>query len=220
MIALILLVTTVCFFLTPIYSPEASHATSISEEDRETYSSWQHSGTNPARPNQKSPEVLSTTSIFAEKMALPPAQKDLEEESIVDSQSKEETKPIAPEETQPDKKLKILSDFTDAEAPPNRTMIVSKMTTTADFLEPWMGHYLALMGDTAHRRHRKQWELAYTAYIMAELGICPSLAPNQPRKPRGLVFAAGKEVLISYFINAGCDIVATDMDLARAKKVV
>ena len=59
------------------------------------------------------------------------------------------------------------------------------------------------------KKHRKQWEFVFIVSSLEKLGM---LTPGK----RGLVFAAGTEPLISYFASLGVEIVATDMDAARA----
>ena len=55
--------------------------------------------------------------------------------------------------------------------------------------------------------HRKLWEWCYICQALFERGL---LAPGM----RGLGFAVGKEPLPSLFASLGCDIVATDLDVA------
>ena len=62
------------------------------------------------------------------------------------------------------------------------------------------------------RPHRKQWEFVFIVKALEDMGL---LAPGK----RGLVFAAGKEPLISYFASRGVEIVATDMDGEKAERI-
>lgn len=106
--------------------------------------------------------------------------------------------------------LRILPEFTGQ---PPIDGIYSKMCTKADFSAPWLLNSSLIrtkLGKINH--HRKFWELTYVTYVIEHLSLC------KPGK-RGLVFAAGKEPLISLFASLGCSIVATDMppDLANFK---
>ena len=60
-----------------------------------------------------------------------------------------------------------------------------------------------------NRHHRKQWEFIFIVRALLAAGV---LGPGR----RGLVFAAGREPLISYFASRGAHITATDMDPGRA----
>jgi SAM-dependent methyltransferase len=60
------------------------------------------------------------------------------------------------------------------------------------------------------RLHRKQWEFVYIAQALWERGMLA-------RHRRGLGFGVGTEPLVSLFAGLGCDIVATDMEVAAAK---
>ena len=56
-----------------------------------------------------------------------------------------------------------------------------------------------------NRHHRKQWEFIFIVRALLAAGV---VGPGR----RGLVFAAGREPLISYFASHGAHITATDMD--------
>jgi hypothetical protein len=59
--------------------------------------------------------------------------------------------------------------------------------------------------------HRKLWEWCFIAQALWERGL---LRPGR----RGLGFGVGREPLAALFANYGCEIVATDLDEASAKK--
>jgi hypothetical protein len=59
--------------------------------------------------------------------------------------------------------------------------------------------------------HRKLWEWCYIAQALWERHM---LQPGR----RGLGFGVGREPLAALFASYGCEIVATDLDLASAKK--
>jgi hypothetical protein len=65
------------------------------------------------------------------------------------------------------------------------------------------------MGENSGRLHRKIWEWCYIARCLSERDM---LRPGRA----GLGFAVGEEPLVSFFAGAGCDIMATDLDLRRA----
>src|SRR5262249_4886417 len=60
--------------------------------------------------------------------------------------------------------------------------------------------------------HRKLWEFAYIAQALFERG---TLQPGR----RGLGFAVGLEPLSALFASYGCEIVATDLHLEKAKQL-
>ena len=57
--------------------------------------------------------------------------------------------------------------------------------------------------------HRKLWEWCYIAQALDECGLLRS-------RSKGLAFAVGQEPLTAAFASLGCQVVATDLDLARA----
>lgn len=59
--------------------------------------------------------------------------------------------------------------------------------------------------------HRKLWEWCYIAQALFERGMLQT-------GRRGLGFAVGKEPLAALFAAYGCEIVASDLDLASAKR--
>jgi len=59
---------------------------------------------------------------------------------------------------------------------------------------------------------KKSWEIVYMYYVMEQFVDC-----SEGTK-RGLVFAAGQEVTVSYFASQGCHILATDMPPDLAEK--
>ncbi|HEY7427456.1 MAG TPA: methyltransferase domain-containing protein [Gemmataceae bacterium] len=59
--------------------------------------------------------------------------------------------------------------------------------------------------------HRKLWEFCYICQALSERGM---LRPGR----RGLGFAVGREPLGSLFASFGCEIVATDLDEAKARE--
>jgi SAM-dependent methyltransferase len=61
------------------------------------------------------------------------------------------------------------------------------------------------------RSHRKTWEFCYIAQALFERGL---LRPGA----RGLGFAVGREPLPALFASFGCEIVATDLDEASARR--
>ncbi|MFZ4479526.1 MAG: FkbM family methyltransferase [Rhodoferax sp.] len=71
-------------------------------------------------------------------------------------------------------------------------------------------HLLGEMGKCSTHLHRKHWEWGFIAQALKERGM---LAPGK----HGLGFAVGQEPLPSYFASYGCEILATDLDLEKAK---
>ena len=55
--------------------------------------------------------------------------------------------------------------------------------------------------------HRKLWEWCYIAQALDERGLLRS-------RSKGLAFAVGQEPLTAAFASLGCQVVATDLDLA------
>jgi len=103
----------------------------------------------------------------------------------------------------------ILEDFSGQ--PPTEG-VFSKMCTKADFSSPWiLNSSLIQTKLNILLHHRKFWELTYIVHVIEQLQLCKT-------GNRGLVFAAGKETLISFFASHGCSIMATDMppDLPNA----
>ncbi|KAJ3119229.1 hypothetical protein HK098_005674 [Nowakowskiella sp. JEL0407] len=98
---------------------------------------------------------------------------------------------------------KILPMF---QKPSNPASLVSKIANHGDFYTEWFNTtYKKLYG--ANEKivyHRKRWELTYIANAVIELGLCKE-------GKKGLVWAAGKEILISFFAGLGCSILASDM---------
>ncbi|UJR12410.1 hypothetical protein I4U23_016587 [Adineta vaga] len=80
------------------------------------------------------------------------------------------------------------------------------MANQRDFFAAWMNNTLVALRDLPSRNHRKQWELAYIAYIVSTYKLCTE-------GKHGMVWAAGKERLISYFASQGCHITASDLHI-------
>jgi hypothetical protein len=83
--------------------------------------------------------------------------------------------------------------------------ITSKLANQRDFLAPWMKRTLAAI-HMVPMNHRKQWELGYIVHIVSTYKLCTE-------GTYGMVWAAGKECLISYFASQGCHITASDIDI-------
>jgi len=81
---------------------------------------------------------------------------------------------------------------------------VCQLCTSVQFTEPAYGAWCEKLGEPAAYR-RKQWEFVY---ILAALSRHGALAPGR----RGLGFGCGREPLVAAMANAGCEIVATDLD--------
>jgi hypothetical protein len=99
--------------------------------------------------------------------------------------------------------------FSLINTPPSFARPVSQACTQSQFdTEPYRFWCDAIREQP--RYHRKQWEFCY---ILQALSTAGALAPGR----RGLGFGVGQEPLPAVFANYGCSVVATDLDLARAK---
>ncbi|KAI8814417.1 hypothetical protein BJ742DRAFT_785234 [Cladochytrium replicatum] len=97
----------------------------------------------------------------------------------------------------------ILFDFR-AESPPS-DILMCKFANGNDFESTWMKRLVPLIdGGSTMTYHRKQWEISYIAYVVESLNLC---GPGK----RGMVWAVGKERLVSYFASKGCEVLASDM---------
>ncbi|KAJ3119228.1 hypothetical protein HK098_005673 [Nowakowskiella sp. JEL0407] len=86
--------------------------------------------------------------------------------------------------------------------------LISKLANHGDWSTEWFQRtYKLLYSDEVNgeiQYHRKRWELTYIANAVLELGLCG-------KGKKGMVWAAGKEILISFFAGRGCSILASDM---------
>lgn len=88
-------------------------------------------------------------------------------------------------------------------------MLESQLCKEADFSAPWFAHACGKLKE-GMRYHRKLWEWCYIYEALRERG---KLMPFK----RGLGFGVGKEPLAAAFASHGAEIVATDLDVERAK---
>lgn len=79
-----------------------------------------------------------------------------------------------------------------------------RFSRVEDLMSSESNAIIKALGETS-RIHRKQWEFVFIIQALRAAGML------QPGK-RGMVFAAGQEPLISYFVSKGVEILATDMD--------
>ncbi len=84
------------------------------------------------------------------------------------------------------------------------SFIDARLCTQRDFLTEWLCTFAKRMG-IGLRLHRKVWELAAIAHVLAERGMLRE-------GTRGLGFGVGTDPLTSFFASAGCAITATDLD--------
>ncbi|KAJ1550657.1 hypothetical protein HK096_005718, partial [Nowakowskiella sp. JEL0078] len=89
--------------------------------------------------------------------------------------------------------------------PTNLQPLVSKLANQMDFETTWFKstNKKLYLTDEVHM-HRKRWEMVYIANAVLEMGLCS-------KGKKGLVWAAGQEILVSFFAGYGCSILATDM---------
>ncbi|KAJ1540521.1 hypothetical protein HK096_010842 [Nowakowskiella sp. JEL0078] len=89
--------------------------------------------------------------------------------------------------------------------PTNLQPLVSKLANQMDFETKWFKTIHKKLYQTDEiQMHRKRWEMVYIANIVLEMGLCS-------KGKKGLVWAAGQEILVSFFAGYGCSILATDM---------
>ena len=89
-------------------------------------------------------------------------------------------------------------------------MLQSCLCTQAQLQSDIFQAWAARLGERPMRMHRKVWEFCYIAQALHERGM---LAPGR----RGLGFGVGQEPLPALFAGLGCEVVATDTDLAEAQ---
>ncbi|KRB77720.1 hypothetical protein ASE01_05825 [Nocardioides sp. Root190] len=82
--------------------------------------------------------------------------------------------------------------------------VQSRLCTQAEMEQPWFGAWCEALG-VPPTAHRKTWEFAYIAQMLAETG---KLEPGR----RGLGFGVGRERLVAGFAARGAEITATDLD--------
>lgn len=93
----------------------------------------------------------------------------------------------------------------------NAALLRSNLCRQEQLVSPVFQEWVVRMHETPNWPHRKIWEYCYIAQALFERGM---LAPGK----RGLGFAVGQEPLTALFVNAGCDILATDLAAEEAKK--
>lgn len=93
---------------------------------------------------------------------------------------------------------------------PNLDATVSQLCTARQFGEARYKQWCDAL-KVAPRLHRKQWEFVYILRALEERG---KLQPGQ----RGLGFGCGTEPLPALMASRGCEVVATDADLAQATR--
>lgn len=81
--------------------------------------------------------------------------------------------------------------------------VTSRLCTQAEWSQPWFGQWCAAM-DEPPVAHRKVWEFAYIAQMLAATGML-----EEGR--RGLGFGVGREPLVSLFAARGVEVLATDL---------
>jgi SAM-dependent methyltransferase len=104
-------------------------------------------------------------------------------------------------------KLKIIeNDYNE----PKMTNVVSQLVTQSQLESEAFKRWCYEIKETP-RYHRKQWEYAY---------VLQGLYENDLLRPGtlGLGFGVGKEPLPAVMAKYGCKVIATDMDIASAKK--
>ncbi|KAJ3119226.1 hypothetical protein HK098_005671 [Nowakowskiella sp. JEL0407] len=112
--------------------------------------------------------------------------------------------PVIPVTDVSGRKAKILPIFKKKSNP---NSLISKLANHGDWKTEWYQKTAKLLFDDEKKgpvHHRKRWEIAYIANAVIELGLC-----GEGKK--GMVWAAGKESLISFFAGMGCSILASDM---------
>lgn len=97
----------------------------------------------------------------------------------------------------------IMTDYKDATCHPASPLDTT--LATADGFDDEAKRIIDELHDGTFRMHRKQWEFVYIVKALRYAGM---LVPGK----KALVFAAGREPLISYFASKGVEVVATDMD--------
>ena len=100
-------------------------------------------------------------------------------------------------------------DFAMSNAEPK---LIGCLCTQERLESPAFRRWAERLGVPAGTLHRKHWEWCYIAQALHERGL---LAPGR----RGLGFGVGTEPLAALFASYGCEIVATDLDLDRAKAI-
>ncbi|AMA73253.1 MULTISPECIES: methyltransferase domain-containing protein [Aneurinibacillus] len=88
-------------------------------------------------------------------------------------------------------------------------MLISQLCKEQDFETEWFKNACTQL-QHPHVYHRKLWEFCYIYQGLLERGMLAS-------GKKGLGFGVGKERLVSLFAAHGCQIVATDLDVDRAK---
>jgi len=86
----------------------------------------------------------------------------------------------------------------------------SQLCTQSQYDSPALKHWVAELKEEP-RYHSKQWEYSFILQAISERGL---MAPGK----KGLGFGVGQEPLPSVFAKYGVEILATDLDLAAAKK--
>lgn len=82
--------------------------------------------------------------------------------------------------------------------------VQSRLCTQAELDAPWFRSWCESLG-IAPMAHRKNWEFAYIAQMLADLG---KLEPGR----RGLGFGVGRERLVAGFAARGVEVTATDLE--------
>jgi len=107
----------------------------------------------------------------------------------------------------------VLPDFlSDGSGICTGSALQPRLATTKELLDDPLARKIVNELRENYRPHRKLWEFVFIVKALEELDM---LAKGR----RGLVFAAGREPLISYFASRGVEIVATDMDPESAFKL-
>lgn len=99
--------------------------------------------------------------------------------------------------------------FKQAAVPPVPLVFGSTLCRAEHFLLPLFAYWCSELR-MYPSMHRKLWELVYITQTLHDFG---KLAPGM----RGLGFGVGQEPLSTYFASKGVEVLATDLDLERAK---
>jgi hypothetical protein len=105
-----------------------------------------------------------------------------------------------------------LCGVASSEGPPDQSSALTCHPCTRRQIEsPNFLYWASRMGLKPGDLHRKSWEWCFIVQALNERGV---FATGR----RGLGFAVGEEPLTSLFAGMGCEILATDLDIAQASR--